>query len=146
MFYFIPPKSKSDYSGFSLNCSLKFGLKWFPRIDLSLIATVFWYFSVSIQAFHHPSYCRTLLCFYPFYLHQCTPPFPTWTRSFLDPRLHKLGLNSKRKTRKNERKNKAGYTATSCGRVGRGGNTRLYTFQLDGYGRTDGRTDGQSLL
>ena len=36
--------------------------------------------------------------------------------------------------------NKAGYTATSCGRVGRGGNTRFPTFRLDHYGRTDGRT------
>ena len=36
--------------------------------------------------------------------------------------------------------NKAGYTATSCGRVGRGGNARFYTFRLDHYGPTDGRT------
>ena len=46
--------------------------------------------------------------------------------------------------------NKAGYTATSCGRVGRGGNARFHTFELDHYRRTDqrtdGRTDGQSLL
>ena len=55
---------------------------------------------------------------------------------------------------KNKR-NKAGYTATSCGRVGRGGNARFPTFRLDHlYGPTnqptnqptDGRTDGQSLL
>ena len=43
-------------------------------------------------------------------------------------------------------KNKAGYTATSCGWVGRGGNARFPTFRLDGYGRTDLPTDGQSLL
>ena len=51
-------------------------------------------------------------------------------------------------------KNKAGYTATSCGRVGRGGNARFHSFELDHYRRTDqrtdrrtdGRTDGQSLL
>ena len=51
--------------------------------------------------------------------------------------------------------NKAGYTATSCGQVGRSGNARFHTFQLvltngptDGPTdrRTDGRTDGQSLL
>ena len=40
-----------------------------------------------------------------------------------------------------KRENKAGYTAISCGRVGRGGNARLPTFQLDGYGRADGPTD-----
>ena len=44
--------------------------------------------------------------------------------------------------------NKAGYTATSCRRVGRGGNARFPTFRLDGYGQTDGptdrRTDGQT--
>ena len=38
-------------------------------------------------------------------------------------------------------KNKAGYTAISCGRVGRGRNARFPTFRLDGYGRTDGPTD-----
>ena len=39
--------------------------------------------------------------------------------------------------------NKAGSTAnTNCGRVGRGGNTRFHTFQLDHHDqRTDGRTD-----
>ena len=37
--------------------------------------------------------------------------------------------------------NKAGYTAISCGRVGRGGNARFPTFRLDGYGPTDRRTD-----
>ena len=36
--------------------------------------------------------------------------------------------------------NKAGYPATSYGRVGRGGNARFLTFRLDHYGRTDGRT------
>ena len=47
--------------------------------------------------------------------------------------------------------NKAGYTATSCGRVGRGGNARFHTFRLvltEGPTDrpTDQRTDGQSLL
>ena len=41
--------------------------------------------------------------------------------------------------------NKAGYTAnTSRGRVGRGGNARFCTFELDHYQRTDGRTDKAS--
>ena len=49
-------------------------------------------------------------------------------------------------------KNKAGYTAnTSRERVGRGGNAIFLTFRLDHHdqrtnGRTDQRTDGQSLL
>ena len=51
-------------------------------------------------------------------------------------------------------RNKAGYTAISCGRVGRGGNMRFPTFQLERDGPTDRptdrptdqRTDGQSLL
>ena len=46
--------------------------------------------------------------------------------------------------------NKAGYTATSCGRVGRGGNARFPTFQLERDGPTDRPTDrptdGQSLI
>ena len=46
--------------------------------------------------------------------------------------------------------NKAGFTATSCGRVGRGGNARFPTFQLERDGPTNqptnGPTDGQSLL
>ena len=40
--------------------------------------------------------------------------------------------------------NKAGYTAISCGRVGRGGNARFPTFRLDGYGLTDRRTNGRT--
>ena len=41
--------------------------------------------------------------------------------------------------------NKAGYTATSCGRVGRSGNARFHTFQLMlTDGRTDGQTDGRT--
>ena len=40
--------------------------------------------------------------------------------------------------------NKAGYTAIRCGRVGRGGNAHFPTFRLDGYGRTDQRTDKAS--
>ena len=51
-----------------------------------------------------------------------------------------------KKKKKKKKKNKAGYTAISCGRVGRGGNARFPTFRLDGYGRTDRPTDGQSLL
>ena len=50
--------------------------------------------------------------------------------------------------------NKARYTAISCRRVDRGGNTRFLTFQLERDRRTDGPTDqqtngptdGQSLL
>ena len=42
---------------------------------------------------------------------------------------------------KKERENKAGYTATSCGRVGRGGNARFPTFQLERDGPTDRPTD-----
>ena len=38
--------------------------------------------------------------------------------------------------------NKAGYTATSCGRVGRGGYVRFPTYRLVlTDGRTNGRTD-----
>ena len=40
--------------------------------------------------------------------------------------------------------NKAGYTATSCGRVGRSGNARFPTFQLERDGPTDGPTDGRT--
>ena len=43
-----------------------------------------------------------------------------------------------------EKMNKAGYTATSCGRVGRGGNAHFPTFRLDHYGPTDGPTDGRT--
>ena len=51
-----------------------------------------------------------------------------------------------KKKSKKKKKNKAGYTATSCGQVGKGGNARFPTFQLERDGRTDGRTDGQSLF
>ena len=44
-----------------------------------------------------------------------------------------------KKEGKDKKGNKAGYTATSCGRVGRGVNARFPTFQ-----RTDGRTDGRT--
>ena len=37
--------------------------------------------------------------------------------------------------------NKAGYTAISCGRVGRGGNARFPTFQLERDGPTDQQTN-----
>ena len=38
-------------------------------------------------------------------------------------------------------KNKAGYTAISCGRVGRGRNTRFPTSQLERDGQTDQPTN-----
>ena len=38
-------------------------------------------------------------------------------------------------------KSKAVYTATSCGRVGRGGKVRFHTFQLERDGPTDRPTD-----
>ena len=42
-----------------------------------------------------------------------------------------------------KKENKAGNTATSCGRVGRSGNARFDTFRLMLTDRpTDGRTDG----
>ena len=40
-----------------------------------------------------------------------------------------------------DRENKAGYTAISCGRVGRGGYARFPTFQLEHDGPTDQPTD-----
>ena len=40
--------------------------------------------------------------------------------------------------------NKAGYTAISCGRVGRGEYARFPSFLLVRYGRTDGLTDRQT--
>ena len=41
--------------------------------------------------------------------------------------------------------NKAGHSAnTSCGRVGRGGNARFHTFQLENHGSTDQRIDGRT--
>ena len=40
-----------------------------------------------------------------------------------------------------KKRNKAGYTATSCGRVGRGGNARFPTFQLERDRPTDQPTD-----
>ena len=50
-------------------------------------------------------------------------------------------LIKRKQTKKTD--NKAGYTAdTSCGRVGRGGNVRFHTFQLDYHDRrTDIATD-----
>ena len=41
-------------------------------------------------------------------------------------------------------RNKAGYTATSCGRVGRGRDARFPTFRLDHFERTDGQMDGRT--
>ena len=44
-----------------------------------------------------------------------------------------------------QEENNAGYTATSCGRVGRSGNARFHTFRLVlTDGPTDGRTDKAS--
>ena len=43
-----------------------------------------------------------------------------------------------------KRINKAGYTTICCGRVGRGGNTRFPTFQLERDQPTDRRTDKAS--
>ena len=40
------------------------------------------------------------------------------------------------------KKNKARYSATTCGQVGRGGNARFPTFRLDLHGPTDQQTDG----
>ena len=48
--------------------------------------------------------------------------------------------------RQSDTDNKAGYTAISYGRVGRGGNARFPTFRLNHYGPTDRPTDGQNLL
>ena len=75
-----------------------------------------------------------------------------WTDGQTDGRTDKASYRVARpqlkKTKLNE--NKAGYTATSCGRVGRGGNARFPTFQLGRDRptdqRTDGPTDGESLL
>ena len=54
----------------------------------------------------------------------------------MDEQMNKL-MNGKI----NNRMNKAECTVnTSCGRVGRGGNARFQTFQLDHYGRTNGQT------
>ena len=54
------------------------------------------------------------------------------------------------KAANNIKLNKAGYTATSCGRVGRGGNARFPTFNSSVTDQptdqpTNRRTDGQSL-
>ena len=54
---------------------------------------------------------------------------------------NRIQKEEKPQEERTERKNKSGYTATSCGRVGRGGNARFPTFRLDHYGRTDRRTD-----
>ena len=43
--------------------------------------------------------------------------------------------------------NKAGHTAnTNHERLGRGGNARFHTFQLDHYGPADQGTDGEAKL
>ena len=48
------------------------------------------------------------------------------------------------KNLEDERNLAAGYTAISCGRVGRGENAHFPTFRLDDPGRMDGRTDGRT--
>ena len=51
----------------------------------------------------------------------------------------------KKEKEEEKKKNKAGYTATSCGRVGRSGNARFHTFRLVlTNGPTDRRTDKAS--
>ena len=55
-------------------------------------------------------------------------------------------VNERYEEREKEKKrrketNKAGYTASSCGRVGRGGIAYFSTFRLDQYGPMDGPTD-----
>ena len=76
---------------------------------------------------------------------QNTPGEILYQKPAMSPRLLKeVSRNHYRKD--SDLYNKAGYTATSCGRVGRGGNARFPTFRLDHYGPTDGPTDGQSLL
>ena len=59
-------------------------------------------------------------------------------------REEKNGEKNIKKKNCKKKKNKAGYTATSCGRVGRGGYARFPTFQLVlTDGRTDDPTDGR---
>ena len=50
-------------------------------------------------------------------------------------------MEKKRVKQTEKETNKAGYTATSCGQVGRGGNARFHTFRLV---LTDRRTDRQT--
>ena len=61
----------------------------------------------------------------------------------MSPQLNRGGRKEK-KLKKEIKKNKAKYTANSCGRVGWGGNAHFHTFQLDHYGWTNGPTDGQT--
>ena len=72
-------------------------------------------------------------------LHELSPAKWTWWR--LEERCK--GRNAPQpRSPCSKQENKAGYTAnTSCGRVGRGGNARCHTFQLDHHGPTDGRTN-----
>ena len=83
------------------------------------------------------------------------PPDTTTTDRQIQPvknvryRRTFLEKNEKNKNKRQEKRNKAGYTATSCGQVGRGGNARFHSFRLvltDGptNQRTDGRTDGRT--
>ena len=51
-------------------------------------------------------------------------------------------MEKKRVKQTEKETNKAGYTTTSCGQVGRGGNARFHTFRLVLTDRrTDRRTD-----
>ena len=56
-----------------------------------------------------------------------------------------MGFMIKRDTKVSKRcfrkRNKAGYTAISYGRMGRGGNALFPPFRLDHYGPTDGPMD-----
>ena len=55
---------------------------------------------------------------------------PIETKTFNESLFVSSSMNEKQR-------NKAGYTATSCGWVGRGGYVCFPTFQLDHYGPTD---------
>ena len=70
----------------------------------------------------------------------------------IQKKKNKIKSKKKKKKKSSQRRwsqrmdemNKAGYTASSCGRVGRGGNARFPIFRLVGYGLMDGRTDGRT--
>ena len=55
-----------------------------------------------------------------------------------------VGQNCRSSSAKTAQFNKAGYTATSCGWVGRGGNARFPTFQLERDRQTDRPTNQQT--
>ena len=63
---------------------------------------------------------------------------PIETKTFNESSFISSSMNEKPR-------NKAGYTTTSCGQVGRGGYVRFPTFQLVlMHGRTKGSTDQQT--